>query len=70
MFGVTTACVERAREVLEQAGYECSSSTPSASAADDRELGARRRVVGVLDITTTELADEFVGGVLSAGRRD
>ena len=26
------------------------------------------RVVGVLDVTTTELADELCGGVMSAGR--
>lgn len=68
MFGVTTPCVTRAREVLEKAGYEV--LVFHATGIGGRSMEALIRagfVVGVLDITTTELADELVGGVLSAG---
>jgi uncharacterized protein (UPF0261 family) len=68
MFGVTTPCVERARAVLEQAGYEV--LVFHATGTGGRTLEAlcdAGLVAGVLDVTTTELADEIVGGVLSAG---
>ena len=46
----------------------CSSSTPPARAASRwRRSRAAGFLAGVLDLTTTELADELVGGVLSAG---
>jgi uncharacterized protein (UPF0261 family) len=68
MFGVTTPCVTRAREVLEEAGYEVlvfhatgSGGRAMESLIEDGEID------GVLDITTTEWCDELVGGVLSAG---
>ncbi len=68
MFGVTTPCVEHARHALEAAGYEVLvfHATGSGGAAMEQliETGI---FAGVLDITTTELADELVGGVLSAG---
>ncbi len=68
MFGVTTPCVERAREVLAEAGYEVLvfHATGTGGAAMETLL-ADGLFSGVLDITTTELADELVGGVLSAG---
>lgn len=68
MFGVTTPCVEAARAVLEQSGYEVLvfHATGSGGAAME-SLIAEGQFAGVLDITTTELADELVGGVLSAG---
>jgi uncharacterized protein (UPF0261 family) len=68
MFGVTTPCVTRARELLEAAGYEVLvfHATGTGGQAME-ELIADGFVTGVLDITTTELADELVGGVLSAG---
>jgi uncharacterized protein (UPF0261 family) len=68
MFGVTTPCVERAREVLEQGGYEVLVFHATGAGGQAMEsLASDRLIVGVLDITTTELADELVGGVLSAG---
>lgn len=68
MFGVTTPCVEAAREVLERAGYEVLVFHATGAGGQAMESLIRDRVIaGVLDITTTELADEIVGGVLSAG---
>jgi uncharacterized protein (UPF0261 family) len=68
MFGVTTPCVTRARERLEELGYEV--LVFHATGAGGQSLEALIRggfLAGVLDTTTTELADELVGGVLSAG---
>ena len=68
MFGVTTPCVERAREVLEQAGCEVVVFHATGSGGEAMESLTREGLIqGVLDITTTELADELVGGFLSAG---
>jgi uncharacterized protein (UPF0261 family) len=68
MFGVTTPCVERARTVLEAAGYEVLVFHATGSGGRTMEaLIDSGLVAGVLDVTTTELADELVGGVLSAG---
>jgi uncharacterized protein (UPF0261 family) len=68
MFGVTTPCVTRAREVLEAAGYEVlvfHATGTGGRAMEDLARGGF--LAGILDLTTTELADELVGGVLSAG---
>ena len=68
MFGVTTPCVTRARERLEELGYEV--LVFHATGAGGQSIEALVRdgfLAGVLDMTTTELADELVGGVLSAG---
>jgi uncharacterized protein (UPF0261 family) len=68
MFGVTTACVERARETLERAGCEVLVFHATGNGGQAMESLIREGVIaGVLDITTTELADEHVGGFLSAG---
>jgi uncharacterized protein (UPF0261 family) len=68
MFGVTTPCVERARRVLEAAGYEVLVFHATGTGGQAMEsLIADGLIAGVLDITTTELADELVGGVLTAG---
>jgi uncharacterized protein (UPF0261 family) len=68
MFGVTTPCVERARAVLEEAGFEVVVFHATGSGGRTMEsLIDAGLVAGVLDVTTTELADELVGGVLSAG---
>lgn len=70
MFGVTTPCVTRARRALEEAGYEVlvfHATGTGGRAMED--LIRDGYLAGVLDITTTELADELVGGVLSAGPR-
>ena len=68
MFGVTTACVERARETLERAGCEVLvfHATGNGGQAMESLIG-EGLIAGVLDLTTTELADEHVGGFLSAG---
>jgi uncharacterized protein (UPF0261 family) len=68
MFGVTTPCVTRARELLEAAGFEVlvfHATGTGGRAMEDLVRGGF--LTGVLDVTTTELADELVGGVLSAG---
>lgn len=68
MFGVTTPCVEQARQRLEEAGYEVLVFHATGSGGQAMESLIREGLVdGVLDLTTTELADELVGGVLSAG---
>jgi uncharacterized protein (UPF0261 family) len=68
MFGVTTPAVETARSRLTGLGYEV--LVFHATGAGGRALEAlaeARLLAGVLDVTTTELADDLVGGVLSAG---
>jgi uncharacterized protein (UPF0261 family) len=68
MFGVTTPCVERARETLERAGCEVLVFHATGNGGQAMEsLIDEGLISGVLDITTTELADELVGGFLSAG---
>ena len=68
MFGVTTPCVTHARERLEELGYEVLVFHATGAGGQSMEaLVAGGFVAGVLDATTTELADELVGGVLSAG---
>ncbi len=68
MFGVTTPCVVRARELLEAAGYEVLVFHATGMGGRTLEaLAEQGYLAGVLDATTTELADELVGGVLSAG---
>lgn len=69
MFGVTTPCVTTAREWLEEHGYEV--LVFHATGTGGRSMEGLMRggsITGALDITTTELVDELVGGVLSAGR--
>lgn len=68
MFGVTTPCIEQARAILEQAGYEVLVFHATGNGGQAMEsLIADGLIAGVLDITTTELADELVGGTLTAG---
>lgn len=68
MFGVTTPCVTRAREVLEAAGYEVLVFHATGNGGQAMESLIRDGLIaGVLDITTTELADDLVGGILTAG---
>lgn len=68
MFGNTTDCVQRARKVLEQAGYEVLVFHATGNGGRTMEsLIEARMVAGVLDVTTTEWADELVGGFLTAG---
>jgi uncharacterized protein (UPF0261 family) len=69
MFGVTTPCVEAARRQIEQLNREV--LVFHATGTGGRTMEAMildGLITGVLDITTTELADELVGGILSAGK--
>jgi uncharacterized protein (UPF0261 family) len=68
MFGVTTPCVTAARKRLEELGYEVLVFHAVGTGGRSMEaLASAGLLAGVADITTTELADELVGGVLSAG---
>jgi uncharacterized protein (UPF0261 family) len=68
MFGVTTPCVTQARRVLEEHGFEVVVFHATGVGGQAMEsLIADGYIAGVLDITTTELADELAGGVMSAG---
>ena len=67
-FGNTTACIEHARKILEAAGYEVIVFAATGTGGRTMEsLIETGLVAGVLDVTTTEWADELVGGVLNAG---
>ena len=68
MFGNTTVCVEAAKAILEKAGYEVLVFHATGAGGRTMEsLIETGQIAGVLDITTTEWADELVGGVLGAG---
>jgi uncharacterized protein (UPF0261 family) len=68
MFGVTTPCVEASRQALEASGFEVLVFHATGTGGMTMESFILDGLIcGVLDITTTELADELVGGILSAG---
>ena len=68
MFGNTTDCVQAAKKIIEAAGYEVLVFHATGTGGRAMEsLIESDLVAGVLDITTTEWADELVGGVLGAG---
>ncbi len=68
MFGVTTPCVMRAKKTLEEAGYEVLVFHATGNGGQAMEsLIADGLIAGVLDLTTTELADELCDGFLTAG---
>ncbi len=68
MFGVTMPAVDVARRRLDELGYETLVFHATGSGGRAMEaLIDGGFVAGVLDLTTTELADDLVGGVLSAG---
>lgn len=67
-FGNTTRAVDRARSLMEANGYEVLVFHATGTGGKTMEsLIASGYIAGVLDITTTEWADEVCGGVLSAG---
>jgi uncharacterized protein (UPF0261 family) len=68
MFGVTTPCLTAACERLQELGYEVLVFHATGTGGQAME-GLMRDgfITASLDITTTELADDLVGGVLSAG---
>ena len=68
MYGVTTPCVETARAWLEEHGYEVLVFHATGAGGQAMEELIRSGFVGgVLDITTSELTDEVVGGTFTAG---
>jgi uncharacterized protein (UPF0261 family) len=68
MFGNTTACVQHAKKILEAEGFEVLVFHATGVGGRTMEsLIEAGMVDGVLDITTTEWADELVGGFLGAG---
>jgi uncharacterized protein (UPF0261 family) len=69
MFGVTTECVTAVRQQLELKGHDCLvfHATGSGGRAMEK-LVASGLIQGVLDLTTTEVADEVVGGIMPAGK--
>lgn len=68
MFGVTTPCIQSVERRLTELGYDVVVFHATGSGGKAMEkLIAEGRFQGVLDITTTELADDLLGGVLSAG---
>jgi uncharacterized protein (UPF0261 family) len=68
MFGVTTPCVEAARRAVAAAGFEVLVFHATGSGGRTMEGLIRDGLIaGVLDLTTTELADELAGGVMAAG---
>jgi uncharacterized protein (UPF0261 family) len=68
MFGNTTACAEQCTELLEKRGYEVVAFHANGIGGRTMEsLILDGYFTAVLDITTTELADERCGGICSAG---
>ncbi len=68
MFGNTTECVDAARQALEGEGYEVLVFHATGTGGRTMEsLIESGMVKGVFDVTTTEWADEYCGGTLTAG---
>jgi uncharacterized protein (UPF0261 family) len=68
MFGNTNHAVTNARKILEKNGFEVLVFHATGTGGKTMEkLIESGKVSGVLDITTTEWADEICGGVISAG---
>ncbi|GMV56946.1 MAG: hypothetical protein AMXMBFR72_00670 [Betaproteobacteria bacterium] len=67
MFGVTTPCVQAVTKQL-QGEYDCLVFHATGTGGQSMEkLADSGLLAAVLDVTTTEVCDEIVGGVLSAG---
>jgi uncharacterized protein (UPF0261 family) len=67
MFGVTTPCVQMVTAALEDR-YDCIVfHATGAGGRSFEQLAASGMFAGVIDVTTTEIADEIAGGVLTAG---
>ena len=68
MFGVTTPCVTRGRRDRCASDFDCLvfHATGTGGRAMEK-LADSAMLVGVIDVTTTEIADHLFGGVLSAG---
>jgi uncharacterized protein (UPF0261 family) len=69
MFGVTTPCVQKASSILNEKGYEVLVFHATGVGGKTMEAMIRDGLIrGVLDLTTTELADQLVGGVMPGGK--
>ena len=68
MFGVTTPCVTALREELEDKDFDCLvfHATGTGGRAMEK-LVSSGLIQGVIDATTTEVADEIAGGIMPAG---
>jgi uncharacterized protein (UPF0261 family)/ABC-type branched-subunit amino acid transport system ATPase component len=67
MFGVTTPCVQAVTRQLE-AGYDCLVFHATGTGGQSMEkLADSGLLAGAIDVSTTEIADEIVGGIMSAG---
>ena len=67
MFGLTTPCVQALTPLLE-ADYDCIVFHATGTGGQSMEkLVESKLISAVIDVTTTEIADEVVGGVLTAG---
>jgi uncharacterized protein (UPF0261 family)/ABC-type branched-subunit amino acid transport system ATPase component len=67
MFGLTTPCVQAVTKQLEER-YDCLVFHATGTGGQAMEkLADSGLLAGVIDVTTTEIADEIVGGVLTAG---
>lgn len=68
MFGVTTPCVTSVRQSMEKQGFDCLVFHATGTGGRAMEqLVESGLISGVLDITTTEVADELIGGVFPSG---
>lgn len=68
MFGVTTPCVDAVRRALDARGFDCLVFHATGVGGRSMEkLVEAGLIQGVLDITTTEVADQIVGGIFPAG---
>ena len=67
MFGVTTPCVTRVAERLRERFDGMVFHATGTGGRSMEKLADSGLLVGVVDVTTTEIADHIVGGVLSAG---
>lgn len=67
MFGVTTPCVQAVTKALKM-NYDCLVFHATGTGGQSMEkLAESGMLAGVIDVTTTEVADFLVGGVMSAG---
>lgn len=68
MFGSSTPCVSAVKQEMERHGYEVLVFHATGTGGKTMEdLVGQGMFAGVLDITTTELADNLCGGVMDAG---
>jgi uncharacterized protein (UPF0261 family) len=65
MFGVTTPCVTAVRRALEPLGYDCLTFHATGAGGQAMEKLVESDLIGgVIDLTTTEVADLVAGGIM------